>query len=380
MTPLYHHGQDFISFHDLTPRAHFLWASPSIEDCLGYTSEEIVNLSPYDLIINDDLPSTKTTHAENILNDMVASQATIRYRHKDGSSVTVLCVFSVCYEFTVNCVTVLEMDETSFKVQSAHSAAMMRLAYAQSRQEEFARIKRHHMAFKAMTWNAQDLEPEHRVCMILNRYSRSLGVLYASPLCEQLLQIEAEDIIGKPFLLFIRADDMAAFVEQANLAKSANYITHMRFWFQSPLRPQEIPCEATMFASSDGLVMIVRRCNGFFKRRRILDADSTSMESTTPRPLSTISNSSASPSYAQEMLVDQSNSECCRRYRSGSQDMLMQGSMGRIMELICHDNYKPMATIEPLADLPHKEEQNESTISLAYGGLFKMHHVQDDSD
>lgn len=115
MTSLYRHGQDFISFHDLTPRACFLWASPSIEDCLGYTPEEIVNASPYDLIIHDNVASTKTTHAENILNDMVASQATLRYRHKDGYPVVVLCVFSVCYEFIVNCVTVLETDETSCK-------------------------------------------------------------------------------------------------------------------------------------------------------------------------------------------------------------------------------------------------------------------------
>ncbi|KAF9927507.1 hypothetical protein BGZ67_007452 [Mortierella alpina] len=363
MNPLYHHGQNFISFHDLTPRGHFLWASPSIEDCLGYTPNEIVNVSPYDLIIQDNIPSTKTTHAENILNDMVASQATLRYRHKDGSPVVVLCVFSVCYEFIVNCVTVLETDETSCKRQA-------KIAH------EFARIKRHHMAFKDMTWNAQELEPELRVCMILNRYTRALGVLYASPLCERVLHIDAEEIAGKPFLLFIRADDMAAFVELTNVAKSTNSITHMRFWFQSPIRPQEIPCEATMFSSLDGLVMIMRRCNGFFKRRRITNVDSTSMESSTPRPLSTISTASSSPLRAQTIL-DQSSPDCCRENRKSTQEMVMLGSVDRIMELISD---KPMATIESQADLSHTEEQDENSMRLAYDGLFKLHHVQEDSD
>ena len=112
MSPVCHYGENFISFHDLTPEAHFLWASPSIEDCLGYTPEEIINVSPYDLLIKDDIPTTQTAHTENVLNDMVATQVTVRYRHKDGSAVPVLCIFSVCYEYIVTCITVLEMDGT----------------------------------------------------------------------------------------------------------------------------------------------------------------------------------------------------------------------------------------------------------------------------
>ncbi|KAF9959406.1 hypothetical protein BGZ70_008860 [Mortierella alpina] len=235
------------------------------------------------------------------------------------------------------------------------------------------------MAFKNMSWNAQDLEPEYRVCMILNRYSRSLGVLYASPLCDHVLHIESEEIVGKPFLLFIRADDMASFVEQANVAKSSNFITHMRFWFQSPIRPQEIPCEATLFASSDGLVMIMRRCNTFFKRRRIADVDSTSMELSAPRPLSTISTAPSSPSCAQGNL-DQGSPDCCRESREGAQEMVMLGSVDRIKELISDDNHKPMVTIEPSADPSHREDVGENSMRLAYNGLFKMHHVQEDSD
>lgn len=96
----------------MTTRAAFLWASPSIEDCLGYTPEEIVNVSPYDLIVQDDVPSSQTAHTENLLNDMVATQATARYRHKDGSTVPILAIFSVCYEFMVACISPLDPDGT----------------------------------------------------------------------------------------------------------------------------------------------------------------------------------------------------------------------------------------------------------------------------
>ncbi|KAF9959404.1 hypothetical protein BGZ70_008858 [Mortierella alpina] len=257
MAPANCSGRNFISFHDLTPRANYLWASPSVEDCLGYTPEELIDASPYDIVIKDDVPSSQTAHTENVLNDMVASQATLRYRHKDGSPVPMLVIFSVCYEFIVACLLVLDPDGTPFKSSLVHSVAMARIV--QSKQEEFARIKRHHSAFKAMSWNTHGLEPEFRVCMILNRYSRALGVLYASPSCEQVLLIDAEAIVGKPFLLFIRADDLGAFVEQVQVAKSSTAITHMRFWFQSPNWVQEIPCEATFFSAADGLVVIMRR-------------------------------------------------------------------------------------------------------------------------
>ncbi len=103
-------GLNFISFNDLTPRAAFLWASSSIEDCLGYTPEEVIDTSPYDLLVPDDITDTQTAHKENVLNDMVASQVILRYRHKDGSSVPMLVIFSVCHEYLVACLVVLEPD------------------------------------------------------------------------------------------------------------------------------------------------------------------------------------------------------------------------------------------------------------------------------
>ncbi|KAF9157673.1 hypothetical protein BGX20_003778 [Mortierella sp. AD010] len=85
---------------------------------------------------------------------------------------------------------------------------------------------------------------ELRACLFLNRFTRNLCVMYASPSCELILDIDPDDLLGKPLLLYIRADDLASFVEQADLAKSTATVRHLRFWFQSPNCPQEIPLEA----------------------------------------------------------------------------------------------------------------------------------------
>ncbi|KAF9955358.1 hypothetical protein BGZ72_003810 [Mortierella alpina] len=340
MGPVHHYGQDFVSFHDLTPEANFLWASPSIEDCLGYTPEEVIGISPYALLVQDDVRSTQTVHTENVLNDMVASQALARYRHKDGSEVPVLGIFSVCHEFIVTCILLLDPDGTPFMTRTVHSAAMTRIV--QSKQEEFARIRRHHQAFRAMPWNAWDtqgLEPEFRVCMILNRYCRTLGVLYASPSCEHVLHIDADAIVGKPFLLFIRADDLGAFVEQVGVAKSSSAITHMRFWFQSPNWPQEIPCEATLLSTGDGLVVIMRRCRPFVRRRLIGSVDMYERAEGAPTSLP----SSVESDSAQFM---RSASSTPNSVRKSSSWKVFNASISRIIELDGDEDRKPMVSVQ----------------------------------
>lgn len=94
--------------------------------------------------------------------------------------------------------------------------------------------------------------------------------MYASPSCQLIFQVEPELMIGKPFLLFIRSDDLVSFVEQVDLAKSSNVVSHMRFWFQSPNCMDEIPCEAMLFGAADGMIAILRRCKPFVRKKLIL--------------------------------------------------------------------------------------------------------------
>ncbi|KAF8937279.1 hypothetical protein EDD21DRAFT_389774 [Dissophora ornata] len=255
---------NYISFHDLSPEARFLWASPSIYDVIGYTPEELVGTVPYDIIFQDDHSNSRSVHKENLMNDLVASQTTVRYRGKDGQPIYCIAVFSLCYDFIVNCSTLVDPNAGIYTQLRGHSAAMNGLVG--SKEEEFERLRRHHQAFATTSWNASVFEPELRVCMILNRFSRNLTVMYASSACERVFHIDSEQIIGKPILLFIRADDLSSFVEQVDMVKSTTAITHMRFWFQSPNWPQEIPCEAMLFGSPDGMVAVMRRCRPFVRK------------------------------------------------------------------------------------------------------------------
>ncbi|KAF9955355.1 hypothetical protein BGZ72_003807 [Mortierella alpina] len=384
-------ANSFIAFNDLTPAATYLWLSPSVEDCIGFTPEELIGVSSYDMLIKDDVAVTKVTHQEHMLNDLVATQIVVRFRHKYGGSVVLNAVFSICYEFIVVCCTVMDANESTYRQIRSHSAAMTRIV--ESKQKVFDRLHRHHKAFKANTWDPSGLEPEPRVCMILNRFSRALGVLYASPSCEFILHINAEEVVGNPFLYYIRADDLPTFVEQVQMAKATNVISHMRFWFQSPNVAQEIPCEAMLFGTPDGMVVVMRRCRPFVRRRLIGAMDphrrwypspssiSESDQSLYPTPSSSMFTSpSPSPLSDSHFLNDnikgfESTVGASIDEAKGSvTTTISMGSIKRIIELDGHDDLKPLMPLQP-----EDPDLVEDATALPPGMSIMRHHVRRDS-
>lgn len=259
--------------------------------------------------------------------------------------------------------------------------------------QEFERIRRHHEAFSSGAWNTGGLAPEARACMILNRFSRNLGVMYASPSCEFILQVDPEEIVGKPFLLFIRADDLAAFVEQADMAKTSTVMTHMRFWFQSPNCPHEIPIEAMMFGCADGMVAILRQSRPFTRKHLIGSTEhfeftrargtppfssslgSTSSSSSRPRSHGSSPASSVSPSppIVHVPNLDSRRDDDPKDFRLPRVGMrsVPMGSIENIQSLERdHSRFRPLATVQ----------LSDSTFGALPRGYQLREVVQIDSD
>ncbi|KAF9994550.1 hypothetical protein BGZ79_000686 [Entomortierella chlamydospora] len=95
--------------------------------------------------------------------------------------------------------------------------------------------------------------------------------MYASSACESVFHVDPYDIEGKPILLFVRSDDLEMFVEQMDLVKAEDKIVQMKFWFQSPNWPCEIPCEAVFVGSSDAILAIMRVCKPFARKHLLTD-------------------------------------------------------------------------------------------------------------
>ncbi|KAF9105645.1 hypothetical protein BGX27_009514, partial [Mortierella sp. AM989] len=118
---------NFISFHDVSPEIRFLWASPSIYDVLGYEPEEIIGMNAADMILPEDVTNSNDAFKENVKNDLVATQLVNKLRRKDGRPAHLLHVFSACYDFLVNCSTLIDPAAYAYQTLRAHSSAMTRI-------------------------------------------------------------------------------------------------------------------------------------------------------------------------------------------------------------------------------------------------------------
>ncbi|KAF9208109.1 hypothetical protein BGZ49_009733, partial [Haplosporangium sp. Z 27] len=268
---------------------------------------------------------------------------------------------------------------------------------------EFERISRHHRAFKSGAWNTVTLDQELRACLLLNRFTRHMSIMYASPSCELIFNMDPNDLLGKPILCFIRADDLGGFVEQGDLAKASSAVRHIRFWFQSPYCPQEVPCEAMLYGAADALVIILRRCLPFRRRQFITCPSSAgssyssissyntrytnyspdssygrqqklynigSYSSKSPSMMSTSPSDSISSSYGSNLSTSphKSSADGTRAYRAPLRSIPV-GSIDSIRNLDREQQYRP------LASLRHVEDEEEKTSKTIH--LLREVHTQD---
>ncbi|KAF9352920.1 hypothetical protein BGX26_009291 [Mortierella sp. AD094] len=251
-----------------------------------------------------------------------------------------------------------------------HSAVMTRIVG--SEKEEFERISRNHRALDSDTWNPAGLELELRACLLLNRFTRNISIMYASPSCELIFNIDPDDLLSKPLLLYIRADDLANFAEQMDQAKSSAALRHIRFWFQSPNCPEEIPCEAMLYGASDAMVMILRKYLPF-KRKQFITSHSSSgqegnfrshhrffnnLRSNITESKRSASMYSCSPteslsfSVSSTMSTSSANSPGARAHRAFQTPRAPQGSIDRIRNLGTEQN-----RLRPLASLKREDQE-----------------------
>ncbi|KAF9993271.1 hypothetical protein BGZ80_008206, partial [Entomortierella chlamydospora] len=224
------YDNNFLAFHDLSAAGLFLWASSSVTHFLQYDPSEIVGMSPFSLIHPDDLEACRVTHKEHVLNEIVGTHMSFRLRRKDGSYAPCMIFGCLCYQYIISCYSFEEeVNERPRKpiVHGVHSAVMTRIVG--SEKEEFERISRNHNTLKSDTWNPANLQLELRACLLLNRFSRNITIMYASPSCELIFNIDPDELLGKPLLLYIRADDLGNFVDQVDQVKSSTALRHIRF-------------------------------------------------------------------------------------------------------------------------------------------------------
>jgi len=87
---------------------------------------------------------------------------------------------------------------------------------------------------------AQPALNEPRAALILNRFTRTLTVMYATNAVESILGVSPDQLKDKSFYECIRENCLPDAIRCLESAKANDSIAYLRFWYRNPRRPEDI--------------------------------------------------------------------------------------------------------------------------------------------
>ena len=98
---------------DLSLDARIRYVSDSVEDILGYTTNEAIGKSCWEYFHPDEIPFARAVHGRGIQLDKAAVLNYAQIKHKDGYWVGCECVFTIVYNVLVSCTSIYRRDSRS---------------------------------------------------------------------------------------------------------------------------------------------------------------------------------------------------------------------------------------------------------------------------
>ncbi|KAI9781376.1 MAG: hypothetical protein M1835_004299 [Candelina submexicana] len=220
----------FISIHDLSLDARLLYASDSIVDILGYSPQEVVGKSCWEYFHPEEIPFAREVHGRGVRLDKAAVLSYCQIKSKFGYWVGCECVFTIVYDVLVAATSIYRRG---FKSQRrALEAPVIRRLFSSS-----PRDPRYHMlSLLSAKFSQQPKLQTHepRAALFLNRFSRTLTIMYATNALSTILGISPEAVTGKSFYYCIQENCLQEAVRCLEGAKANDSIAYLRFWFRDP--------------------------------------------------------------------------------------------------------------------------------------------------
>jgi len=233
-----------------------LYSSDSIGDVLGYQPQDVVGKSCFEYFHPDETPFAKAVHGRGVHLDRAAMLSYCNLKRTDGVYVRCECVFTVVYSVIVACTSLYRYTEKSQGLFCAPTAKRSadtrtnvrgRAAVAPAIRRAFSTPERDpryqmlaHLSPKFTTprrppgQSVNDHEP--RAALILNRFTRTLSIMYATHALGEILGIQAEDAVGRSFYHCIAEDCLVDCIDAVERAKENDSIAYLRFRWRDPRR------------------------------------------------------------------------------------------------------------------------------------------------
>ncbi|QIX00941.1 hypothetical protein AMS68_006458 [Peltaster fructicola] len=220
----------FITIHDLTPEARLLYSSDSVIDILGYTPDELVNRSCWDFFPQQELPYARKFHQKRVVMDKAAVLVYCRVRSKSGEWIGCECCFTIVYDVMIVCTSRYRQDESS-EGRALAAPVVRRLFTSSPKDPRYHMLS--HLSSK-FTQSTKPTEHEPRAALFLNRFTRTLTIMYATSGIDDIIGISAETMRGKSFYYCVAENCLPDAIKCLEHAKGNHSIAYLRFWFRDP--------------------------------------------------------------------------------------------------------------------------------------------------
>ncbi len=136
---------------------------------------------------------------------------------------------------------------TDYRIERAREAPVIRRLFSSS-----PRDPRYHMLSyisHKFSKETQTLTHEPRAALFLNRFSRTLTIMYATNGLAEIVGIPAQELNGRSFYYCIQENCLREAIKCLESAKANDSIAYLRFWFRDPRLDDQVDRDEHM---SDG--------------------------------------------------------------------------------------------------------------------------------
>ncbi|KAI0843221.1 hypothetical protein F5Y06DRAFT_83592 [Hypoxylon sp. FL0890] len=229
--------QTFMTIHNLSADANILFASESIVDILGYQPQDVQGKSCFDYFHPEEVPFARSVHSRGVLLDKAAVLHYARIMSRSGQWISCECCFTIVHDVLVACTSVYRRGEKSKR--RAIEAPQIRRIFSSS-----PRDPRYHMLeHLSPKFKMQPMEREPRAALILNRFTRTLTVMFATNAVSSILGVRPDQVKDKSFYECIAENCLADAIKCLESAKANDSIAYLRFWYRDPRREEDFEDE-----------------------------------------------------------------------------------------------------------------------------------------
>lgn len=205
---------NWITIYDNTAEARLGYVSESVTDHTGWEPEELIGVVAYTLFHTVDLESLRKVHTANVSDEKMSSLVSYRFWCKNGDYVHLETIVHCCHDVIVSCNFIYDENSHDHKLRAntvdeifvCLPDGSLQLAGAWNDRQD----KVEDMLSPDKVWVNSKLakQQERRFCLILNRYTHQLNIVYASQLAEELVSLRMPQSMGHSLFEYISEQDM----------------------------------------------------------------------------------------------------------------------------------------------------------------------------